>query len=123
MISEQPAAKAAPLLDIRDKIKAFVVTANGLAQDGLSVSDFTELAVALIKICIETLEAIPADGEQKREWTLAAVAMLYDEVADKIVPVWLWPIWMVLRAPIKQLVLMAAAGALEELLPLVRLAK
>lgn len=123
MIANKPIARASDLLDVRDKIKAYVVTAKGLAEDGLSVSDFTELTVGLIRIVIATLDTVPAEGEDKKAWTLAAVGMLYDEVADKIVPAWAWPVWMIVRAPVRQLVLMAAAGAIEQLLPLVRMVK
>lgn len=123
MIANKPIARASDLLDVRDKIKAYVVTAKGLAEDGLSVADFTELTVGLIRIVIDTLDTVPAEGEDKKAWTLAAVGMLYDEVADKIVPAWAWPVWMIVRAPVRQLVLMAAAGAIEQLLPLVRMVK
>lgn len=123
MIANKPMARAADLLDVRDKIKAYVVTAKGLAEDGLSVADFTELTVGLIRIVIDTLDTVPAEGVEKKAWTLAAVGMLYDEVADKLVPVWLWPVWMIVRAPVRELVLLAAAGAIEQLLPLVRMAK
>ena len=123
MISSKPLARAQDLLDIRDKIKAFVVTAKGLAADGLTISEFAELAVALLRVCIETLDSIPAEGAEKKTWTVEAIGMLYDELADKIVPTWAWPFWMAVRAPVRQLVLLAAAGAIEQLLPLVRLAK
>ena len=123
MISSKPLARAQDLLHIRDKIKAFVVTAKGLARDGLTVSEFAELAVALLRVCIDTLDSIPAEGADKKAWTLEAIGMLYDELADKIVPAWAWPFWMAVRAPVRQLVLLAAAGAIEQLLPLVRMSK
>lgn len=123
MIANKPIARAADLLDVRDKIKAYVVTAKGLAEDGLSVADFTELTVGLIRIVIDTLDTVPAEGAEKKAWTLAAVGVLYDEVADKLVPAWLWPVWMIVRSPVRELVLLAAAGAIEQLLPLVRMAK
>jgi hypothetical protein len=41
-------------------------------------------------------------------------------VADKAVPTLAWPVWLIVRPTIRQLVLLAAAGAIESLLPLVR---
>ena len=123
MITTGPISKAADLLDIRDKVKAFVVTAGELAADGLSVSDFAELSVALLRICLDTLDTLPMEGTKKKAWAVNAIGLLYDEVADKIVPAWAWPAWMIVRAPLRQLVLLAAGGAIEQLLPLVRIAK
>ena len=123
MISSKPLARAQDLLDIRDKIKAFVVTAKGLAADGLTISEFAELCVALLRLCVDTLDSLPAEGSEKKVWTLEAIGLLYDELADKIVPTWAWPFWLAVRSPVRQLVLLAAAGAIEQILPLVRLAK
>jgi hypothetical protein len=48
------------------------------------------------------------------------VAMLFDALADKAVPTMAWPIWLVVRGSVRSLVLMAAAGAIESMLPLIR---
>jgi hypothetical protein len=48
------------------------------------------------------------------------VGLLFDAVADKAVPTLAWPVWLIVRPTIRQLVLLAAAGAIESLLPLVR---
>lgn len=123
MIANKPMARATDLLDVRDKIKAYVVTAKGLAADGLSVSEFAELVVGLLRIVIDTLDTVPAEGAEKKAWAMSAVGLLFDELADKVVPVWAWPVWLIVRAPVRQLVLLAAGGAIEQLLPLVRMAK
>jgi hypothetical protein len=33
-----------------------------------------------------------------------------------------WPVWLIVRPTVRQLVLLAAAGAIESLLPVVRIA-
>lgn len=120
MISTKPISAARDIKTLGDQVKAFVVSAREAAEDGLTVSEFAELAVALLRLVITTLDSIPVDGEQKKAWAVDAVAMLFDETADKVVPTIAWPIWMIVRPTVRQLVLLATAGAIESLLPLVR---
>jgi hypothetical protein len=122
MISSKPISAARDIATLGDQVKAFVVAAREAAAGGLTVSEFAELAVALLRLVIATLDSIPADGEQKKAWAVDAVAMLFDETADKVVPTIAWPIWMIVRPAVRQLVLLATAGAIESLLPIVRAA-
>jgi hypothetical protein len=48
------------------------------------------------------------------------VAHLFDAVADQAVPAAVYPLWLIVRFPIRSLVLAIASGAIEQLLPLVR---
>jgi hypothetical protein len=41
-------------------------------------------------------------------------------VADKAVPSYVYPLWLLVRSPIRSLLLAVAAGAIEVLLPMVR---
>jgi hypothetical protein len=120
MISTKPISAARDIKTLGDQVKAFVVAAREAAEDGLTVSEFAELAVALLRLVIATLDTIPVDGEQKKKWAVDAVGMLFDETADKVVPVIAWPLWMIVRPTVRQLVLLATAGAIESLLPIVR---
>ena len=122
MISSKPLSAARDIRSLGDQVKAFVITAREAAEGGLTVGEFAELAVALLRLVITTLDTIPAEGDQKKQWAVDAVAMLFDETADKVVPVIAWPIWMIVRPTVRQLVLLATAGAIESLLPLVRAA-
>ena len=45
---------------------------------------------------------------------------LFDQLADKAVPLTVWPVWILVRPAIRSLVLALAAGAVEQILPLVR---
>jgi hypothetical protein len=122
MISTRPVNAARDIKTLGDQVKAFVIAARESAEDGLTISEFAELAVALLRLVIATLDTIPVEGEQKKVWAIDAVGMLFDETADKVVPTIAWPLWMIVRPVVRQLVLLATAGAIESLLPLVRAA-
>ena len=120
MISSAPVTATQDLPKVSDKIQAFVDKARERAADGLTVSEFAELTVALLRVVMAAVDSLPDDGEQKKKWVLDAVAMLFDALADKAVPTMAWPIWLVVRGSVRSLVLMAAAGAIESMLPLIR---
>jgi hypothetical protein len=122
-ITEAAVAAADSPKILSEKVMLFVQTAKGLAVDGLSLSDFGELLIALLRLCVSFLDSIPETGEAKKAYAMEAVALLYDELIDKIVPIWAWPVWMMLRPVARPLVMALASGAIESLLPLVRLAK
>ena len=122
MISSAPIAAANDLVGFSDKVKGFLSIAKVKARDGLTVAEFGELAIALLRIAIAALDTLPADGEQKKQLAIDAVALLFDSVADKCVPMLAYPLWVIVRPAVRQLVLLAAAGAIESLLPLVRIA-
>lgn len=120
MISSAPVAASQDLPSVSDKIRAFIAKARERATDGLTVSEFSELTVALLRVVMAAVDSLPDDGEQKKRWVLEAVAMLFDALADKAVPTMAWPVWLVVRGSVRSLVLMAAAGAIESMLPLIR---
>jgi len=115
------AANDAP--GLAEKVKAYVQRAKELASDGLSVADFAELATSLLRLVVSALDSIPADGEQKKLWAVAAVATLFDAVADKCVPIYFVPFWVVFRPTVRAIVLLAAGGVVQSLLPIVRATK
>lgn len=122
-IAEAPLAAAGSVQQVLDKIRAFIDSAVTLAQGGLTISEFGELAVSLLRVTIDAVDSIPIDGPAKKAWVLEAVAMLYDAVADKVIPAPLYPLWLLVRSPVRSLALAVAGGAIESILPLVRLAK
>jgi hypothetical protein len=66
------------------------------------------------------IDSLPDDGAAKKAWCVDAVGLLFDAVADKAVPTLAWPVWLIVRPTVRQLVLLATSGAIESLLPLVR---
>lgn len=118
MISDAPIAAAATAATVLEKIRAYVASCQGLAQDGITISEFAEMAVGLLRVSMAAVESIPIDGPAKKAWVLDAVALLFDSVADKFVPTLAWPIWIVIKPGVRSLVLAAAGGAVEAILPI-----
>lgn len=124
MIADAPVAVATskPMSPV-EKAKAFVLAAQSAAADGLTWREFGELMVALLRLLIEAYDSAPMlTGAEKKAMVLEAVAALFDAVADRAVPITAWPLWMLARPAVRSLVLALASGAIEQLLPLVRLA-
>jgi hypothetical protein len=120
-VTTAPAAAAEGYTGLLDKVTAFVATARDRASDGLTWSEFGELMLSLLRLVVSTLDAVSSlTGQQKKALALEAVASLFDAVADRAVPALAWPLWILARPAVRSLVLALAAGAIEQLLPLVR---
>lgn len=122
MISAAPLSAASRLEGFADQVKAFLVTAKLQAIDGLTWAEFGELLVALLRLGVSGAEMLNVSGPEKKALVLEAVGVLFDTVADKCVPLALWPIWLISRSSIRSLVLQLASGALEQILFQSRLA-
>lgn len=118
MISEAPVAAANNMSQVLDKIRAYVASCQSLAADGITFSEFSEMAVGLLRVTMTAVDSIPIDGPSKKAWVLEAVAMLFDNVADKMIPTLAYPLWVILKPGIRSLVLAAASGAVEAILPI-----
>jgi len=123
MISSSPTTIANNLYDLEQRIQAFVGAAMSAASKGISVGDFAELAISLLRIVIATADSLPAGNSEKKSWCVQAVADLFDAIAVLAVPKTFLPIWWAIRPAVRNLVLLAAGGAVEALLPLVRMAQ
>ena len=121
MITAAPIAATADRIGLLDKIAAFVATAREAAGDGLTWAEFGELMLALLRLVVTALDTVGSlTGPQKKALAVEAVASLFDAVADKAVPTAVYPLWLLVRSPVRALVLAIAAGSIEQLLPLVR---
>ena len=115
-----PAAASAKL---QAAVAAFLADARAKAQGGLTVAEFGGLVVALIQLVVTGLDGVAGlDGAAKKQWALGVVGVLFDAVASAAVPLYLQPVWLVVRPVVRQLVLAAASGALEKILTLSRAA-
>lgn len=122
MISDAPltVATAKPMTPTA-KAVAFIETAKSMAVDGLTWREFGELLVALLRLLTEAYDGVSAmTGEQKKVLVVQAAGELFDAVADKAVPPLALPVWILVRPAVRSLVLAIAAGAVEQVLPLVR---
>lgn len=120
MIHDAPVFAASGLPDVTAKVRTFIATAKASAADGLTVAEFGELTVALLRVAMAAVDSLPDSGEAKKAWVLEAVGVLFDQLADKCVPTLAYPAWVLLRPAVRSLVLMAAGGVIEAMLPLVR---
>jgi hypothetical protein len=111
-----------PPADFAAKIDAFLALASARTADGLTLAEFGQLTVELARLAIAAADGLEAAGATKKAWVLDAVAGLFDAVADRMIPTVAWPAWLLLRPAARALTLAAVAGAIEALLPLVRLA-
>lgn len=123
MITSAPVQATLDLANVRDKIAAFITVAKVKAQGGVTISEFSELAIALLRIVMGTIDSLPQSGIEKKALAMDAVAMLFDALADKCIPTLAWPVWVIVRPAVRSLVLLSADGAIESLLPLVRMSR
>ena len=98
----------------------FVADAKAKASGGITVAEFGQLVVELLRIAVTGLEAVPVDGPAKKAWALGVVGLLFDSVAGYAVPIWLQPVWLLARPAVRAIVLAAAGGALEQILAMTR---
>jgi len=123
-ITTVPITEAVDQPGLLDKITTFIASAKVASSDGLTWSEFGEMLLALLRIVVSALDSVATlSGREKKALALDAVARLFDAVADYAVPVTLYPIWLVARPAVRSLLLALAGGVLEQLLPLVRLAR
>jgi hypothetical protein len=105
---------------IATRVSQFVGAVKRDAADGkVTVAEFGRLTVLLIKIGIVLAEPLAVPGANKKAIVIDAVAKLFDAVADKCVPTISYPAWLVVRSSVRSIVLAAAGGALETILPMV----
>lgn len=123
MIASSPVAATADVPTVLGKIDAFIAAAKLSAAGGITWSEFGELLLAFIRVAVESLDVLKAvPGAEKKVFVLEGVARLFDAVADRCVPMVVWPVWGLVRSPVRSLVLALASGAIEQVLSLVRLA-
>ena len=123
-IAAEPIVAAAGERGLLDKVSQFIATAKDAAADGLTWGEFGELLLALLRIVTAFLDDVATmTGAEKKAFALDAVARLFDAVADHAVPVAVYPIWILARPAVRSLVLALAGGVIEQLLPIVRLAR
>jgi len=120
MIATAPLSAGSQFTDVLNAAKAYITTAKVVAADGLTWAEFGELLVGLLRLSVQLADLLNVPGDQKKAVVMEAAAALFDAVADKAVPTVLWPLWLVSRSSVRALVLALAAGAVEQILPMLR---
>lgn len=108
--------------EIKASIANYIDQAKAKAAGGITWVEFGELLVALLRLACRLVDLLQVSGAAKKLIVIQAVAALFDAVADYCVPFWALPVWAIARSSIRSLVLALASGAVEALLPLVRIA-
>jgi hypothetical protein len=117
-----PTPDQAAISKLQADVAAFLADARAKAKGGLTVAEFGSLTIELLRIAVSGLDAIPSDKAAKKAWALEMVAILFDSIAAAAVPMPLRLVWPIVGPIIRQLVLSAASGALEQVLQLSRAA-
>ena len=123
-IAEASVAAADGHDDLAAQVGAFLSTAKASAAGGITWAEFGSLLLALLRLVVSALDTMPKlSGQQKKDVALSAVASLFDLVAMKAVPLPAFAFFVAVRVPVRALVIAIASGAIDQLVPLVRLAK
>ncbi len=113
-------SEAVDISVVSKRVREFIDNARTAAADGLTVAEFGDITTELLRTVVAALDSVEAAGDQKKEWALAAVAALFDAVADKCVPAVVYPVWLLVRPSVRSVLLYYSAGALEVILKIVR---
>lgn len=116
-----PRTVASRFADFRSAMTAFIEAAKSASADGLTWSEFGDLLISLLRLAIWMADELEAmTGPARKELVLEAAASLFDAIADKAVPGYAWPLWIVVKPTVRSLILAIASGAIESLLPYIR---
>ena len=121
-ISSQPLLVARDRLALSDKVTAYIAQARRVTADGITFGELVELIVAAMRLAIAAVDELGLAGDQKKAIVVDLAATLFDEFADLAVPLPLKPLWWMGKPAARALCQTLAAGAVEALIPLVRIA-
>lgn len=106
------------------RAQAFLAMAREQSQDGLTWGEFGRLLVELLRIVVAGLDTVNVmTGPQKKLAAISMAASLFDGLADRCVPLVAYPVWLLIRTPVRMIVLALAGGAVEAILPMTRSAQ
>lgn len=108
------------VVTVTEQVQAYIANAKVLAKNGLTVAEFGELATDLMRVMVAAMDSLDAAGEKKKAWLLSAIGALFEEVADKCVPLPAYPFWLMIRPAAKRVLLHFAGGAIEVILQMYR---
>jgi hypothetical protein len=115
--AEAATAAAETKPGLLSQVDAFITTAKAKAAGGLTWAEFGELLLALVRLVVPALDSVTSmRGPEKKALALDAVGRLFDAVADKAIPVAVWPLWVLVKPAVRSLVLAIAGGVIEQFL-------
>ncbi|MBL6911107.1 MAG: hypothetical protein ISR34_11875 [Pirellulales bacterium] len=120
MIAQAAVNEASKQTGLAEQVRIYIATAQELAEDGLTLAEFSELVIGGVRIGISALDAMRLDGSDKKAIAVDIALQVFDALDRFLVPVWLLPFWFVIRPAARAIAAQLAAGAVETLLPLLR---
>jgi len=106
---------------IAAQVSVFLTSAHEKARDGLTWSEFGRLLVELLYLMVASLDVVTnLTGPEKKGIVLTAVGALFDQFADRCVPLAVWPAWLLVRPGTRILIVAIAGGATEAILQITR---
>ena len=122
MISSRPLLIASEKTGLHDKVTAYIAAVREKVTGGLTVAELVELTIGAMRLAIAALDELDMAGEAKRQIVADLAASLFDEFGPLLVPAVLRPVWWIVSPTLRAVVIAAAAGAVDGLVPLVRIA-
>lgn len=114
-------AATSGLLTLAEQARAYVAVARAKAADGLTIAELSELIVSGLRLGIAAVDGVAGmTGAERKSQVLELAGRLFDEFADKAIPLALYPLWLLVKPAVRALALSLASGAIESLLPIVR---
>ncbi len=102
------------------RLGKFMQEVNERAKDGISLQDFSAIFFGGLRLAVAAVDAIPIEGVERKRMVMHFAGTLFDKYADKMIPIYVYPFWFVVKPAAKMLLMSLAAGAVEAILPLVR---
>jgi hypothetical protein len=104
---------------LRGKLVAYIESAKAKAQDGITVSEFSELLFGAVRLTVVGVEHVRGlSGDQKKQLSMKVVGDVFDALADFVIPLPLKPVWWLVRPAARTLCISLAAGLVEGVVPL-----
>jgi len=122
MISSQPLLVASEKRGLHDRVTTYIAAARELAADGLTIAELVELTIGAMRLAIAAIDELEMAGDAKRQLVTELAGSIWDEFGRLLLPSALRPAFWVIGPPLRSLVIALAAGAVDALLPLVRIA-
>ena len=122
MISSRPLTIAREKTGLHDRVTTYIAAIRERVSDGLTVAELVELTIGAMRLAIAALDELDMAGEAKRQIVADLAATLFDEFGPLLLPSMLRPVWWIVAPTLRAFVIAAAAGAVDALLPLVRIA-
>ena len=92
MIAQAAVNEASKQTGLAEQVRIYIATAQELAEDGITLAEFTELVIGGVRIGISALDAMRLEGSDKKA-IAADILQTFDALDRFLVPVWLLPFW------------------------------